>query len=317
MSLCSLALLALLGAGQSAAEQIIDDFQYPAQATARQAWTAAEGTPPVELKADGLVLKAPFAAKPNLSRVVIDRHARLDLAMPGEFVLQAASDAPEAFGNITLYFHSGRGWYAAHASLGRKGTQTLHFSKGSFTTEDSPAGWDQIDGIRIAAWHGKAEDAAPRFVRLAAMSHDVALVIPGKASKDDSERRTATETAHRVTDMLTELGLGADALDDTAVARGRWAIAVSPSWPTTSTCRTPRTPRWCASSRRAARCWCATRCRRGSALPWDLATRSMCGGDPANLPKSDLMLRSRAYPPSCSRPRGTSPSPSRQGTTPA
>ncbi len=48
----------------------------------------------------------------------------------------------------------------------------------------------------------------------------MALVIPTARSEEDGEARTAIRTAEAVTGLLAELGLGADAVEDRAVARG-------------------------------------------------------------------------------------------------
>jgi len=208
-----------------AAEQPIDEFQYSDLQTARQAWVAGEGTPPVELVADdgrpALEVLAPFATNDRLSRTVIDRRVKLDLAAPGEFVLEVDSHTPQAMARLTLYFRSGDGWYAAGGSLGKRGWHTLHFSKARFRIEGTPTGWDKIDGVRIAVWRSQRKDASLRIRRLAALSHEVALVIPSAAAHpDDSEVKSALDVADRVSGMLTELGLGADAIDEAAITRG-------------------------------------------------------------------------------------------------
>jgi uncharacterized lipoprotein YddW (UPF0748 family) len=122
---------------------------------------------------------------------------------------------------LSLYFRSGGGWYAAAGSLTKQGWQTLRFSKASFRSEGSPAGWQKIDGIRIAAWRGTARDASLRIRHLAALTHEVALVVPSQTGRGgDPEVKTALETAARVGDMLTELGLGSDAVDEAALTAG-------------------------------------------------------------------------------------------------
>ena len=207
------------------AEQVIDDFRYGDAQAARRVWTAGERTPPVNIAEDGglpvLQVTAPFATNPNLRRTVIDRRVALDLAAPGEFTLQVAADSPEALAHWTLYFRSGDGWYAANGSLHRTGWQTLHFSKASFRIEGTPTGWHKIDGIRIAAWRGRAVDARLRIRRLSAHQHDVALVIPDRSTRsDDGESGAAMETADLLAAMLAELGLGSDAVDAAAILQG-------------------------------------------------------------------------------------------------
>ena len=91
-----------------------------------------------------LTVNAPFAAEPALGRAVIDRSLKLNLAAPGRFELELAVEPPEACGHLTLYFRSGGGWYGASGGVADAGWQTVRYSKASFRTEGSPAGWDQI-----------------------------------------------------------------------------------------------------------------------------------------------------------------------------
>jgi len=222
MTSCCLMLLALVGAGN---EQVIDAFDYADSSAAARAWVASEHTPPVTMVEDDgrqvLEMATPFASKPELDRTVIDRKVKLDLSVPGEIVLEIGSPAADKVGRLSLYFRSGDGWYSGGAELSKKGWQTLRFSKASFRTEGKPAGWHQIDGVRISIWRGPAADAAVRFRGLAALWHDVALVIPSPDLHPGSqEMRAALSAADAVGDMLSQLGLGSDAVDEKAVAQG-------------------------------------------------------------------------------------------------
>ena len=229
-----------------AAEDVLDSFAYPTAEDARTAWQAAETTPPVEAVADGdrrvLRLAAPFAAQPQASRAVMDRRVKLDLASPGAFVLEATVDRPAAAGSWTLYFRSGDGWYGCGATLGRRaadGWQTLRFAKGDFRVEGTPAGWDQIDGIRIAAWRTGDEDAAIRLRRLAAVTHTVAMIVPDTAQRrDDGESRLAHDQAALVGELLRDLGIEADPIAESALSGPALPMAV----------KRPREPRIPAAS---------------------------------------------------------------------
>ena len=215
-----LLVLATLGSGHW---QTIDAFDYPTTADARQAWAASGGTPEVTAVTEGgrraIQLVAPFAADARLPRTVLDRRASLDLANEGQFTLVLRAAEPQAVGQVSLYFRSGDGWYAAGASLGKPGWQTLEFPKSSFRIEGQPAGWRKIDGIRISFWRGQAKDSTILLRQLAAGWHDVALVLPS-AREQDGEQATVRETAANMAQMLAELGLGADTIEDADVVRG-------------------------------------------------------------------------------------------------
>jgi len=218
----------------AAAEQPIDDFSYTDADAAREVWVAAPGTPPVEVGTEEgrrhLTLSAPFAADKELSRAYIDRRIALDLSAVGEFTLELDLDVPEAVAHLTLYFRSGDGWYGATGHATRQGWHTIRFSKASFRSEGTPAGWGRIDAIRLAAWRGQAKDATLRLRRLAAASHEIALVVPESAAASrDREVRSALAVAERVAGMLADLGLGADVIEEPALstgALGRRPVAV-------------------------------------------------------------------------------------------
>ncbi len=223
MSLC-IYLPTLLAAILSA-EKVLDDMQYANSAPAREAWVASEGTPPVEVLADGdgraVVVRAPFAENRKLTRAVVDQRAQLDLSEPGAFALDMAIDEPKAIAGMTLYFRSGNGWYGCGGNLRGSGRQTLRFPKNRFRAEGTPAGWDKIDGVRIAAWRG--QDLDTRFVlhQLRATTHEVAVVLPDEDSETSvGELRAARQSADQMIDALTDLGLEADAIPESSVAEG-------------------------------------------------------------------------------------------------
>ena len=208
-----------------ATDQVIDAFDYANSHAVQQVWAdRADGgeSSAVTMVTDGdrrvLELAAPFATQSELGRVYIDRQVDLDLAGAGEFKLDILTSSPAAAGRISLYFHSGSGWYAAGSGLSTTGWNTLRFSKASFTREDQPTGWHEVDTIRIAIWRGQAEDFTVRLGRLAAARHEVALIIPGAESP--TERAAALRTANDVGQMIAQLGLGSDAVEDSALVHG-------------------------------------------------------------------------------------------------
>jgi len=223
MTVHSLLLLVSLGAAPG--EQVIDAFDYADSQAARKAWVASSGTPEVEMVREGdrrvLRFEAPFAREEELPRTILDRQLDLNLAAPGQFLLEVAVDEPEVAGRLSLYFRSGDGWYASGAGFVKQGWQTLRFSKASFSIEGEPNGWHQIDQVRISIWRGPPKDCSVRLGRLAAVWHDVALVIPAAyAHEGDREVRTALRAAEDLGKMLDELGLGSDAVEDAALAHG-------------------------------------------------------------------------------------------------
>ncbi len=201
-------------------EEALDAFAYPDAASAARAWVASAGTPAVRVVTEqgrpALVVELPFGRDPKLERTIHDRSLAADPSPFGAFTLELVANEPGAAGQVSLYFRSGKGWYAAGASLAAKGRQTLRFSKASFRTEGQPDGWQKIDGVRISFWRGAARDAEVRLVRLEATWNDLAVIIPSAAQRaGQRELSTAVQNAELVCDMLAEMGLECDPIEDT------------------------------------------------------------------------------------------------------
>lgn len=202
--------------------QVIDALDYPDDSSACQAWRAVAERGEliaVSVQEDQgrhvLEMPLPFASQPDIARVYMDRDIAVDLSTAGELRLEVQHTEPAAGGRLSLYFRSGQGWYAAGSELAGSGWQRLRFSKASFAVEGQPAGWDKIDAVRIAVWRGRDQDVAVRLRALMAVQHDVAVVIP--ASDSGGESRAALQASEDVAEMLSELGLGSDAIEDTAL----------------------------------------------------------------------------------------------------
>ena len=103
-------LLLLVSLSATAGEQVIDAFDYADSPAAREAWVASSGTPEVEMVREGdrtvLRFDAPFARDEKLSRTILDREVKLDLAAPGQFLVEVAVEKPEVAGRLSLYFRS-------------------------------------------------------------------------------------------------------------------------------------------------------------------------------------------------------------------
>ena len=220
-------LLLLSGAGVAGAanEQVIDAFSYADAKAARAVWTAGKGTQPVEVARDGtrtvLQLRAPFASDHELPRSIIERFVNLDLASVGEFHLDVCVLPAETSARVTFYFRSGGGWYGANDTVEPNGWKTLRFSKAAFRSEGKPAGWHKIDGIRISVWRDQAVDMTVRLARVASVWHDVALVLPATSSvKNAKDLDSVKAVSQQFGEMLSELGLGSDAIENAALSRG-------------------------------------------------------------------------------------------------
>lgn len=217
--MCTLLALVLGLATGFGNEEPLDTFAYGDTAAAARAWVASGGTPDARVVPEqgrsALAIALPFGRDTKLERTIHDRSFTADLSPYGGFTLELSAEEPSAVGQVSLYFRSGKGWYAAGTSLTAKGRQTLRFSKASFRVEGRPDGWQKVDGVRISFWRGAARDAEVRLLRLAAVWNDVAVVIPSAAQRaSNRELSVAVRNAEMVSDMLAEMGVECDAIED-------------------------------------------------------------------------------------------------------
>ncbi len=211
----------LLCAGIGAEDRVIDDFQFSRQAdgTVSCGWTANSENAAIEpVTTDGssaLKLAAPFADHPELDRVYVDRDVELDLSRAREFVLEIEADRLDAISAITVYFRSKSGWYGCYGGLDRAGRQKVVFPKALFRPEGDPAGWHQVDRIRIAAWQARPENAEVLLHRLSVPQSSI-LIVTANPGIDDAA--LSRETAVRCERMLARHHLKTDLIEEESLA---------------------------------------------------------------------------------------------------
>lgn len=204
-------------------QMVIDDFEYPTVEAAQQAWRPVEASPPVGLlPRDGgwaLQMNADFTG--DSRRTVYDRQVNLDLSRWGRFTLDIYIDDPGLVGSFSLYFHSGDGWYAAGVPLGRKGWNTVNIPRAAFRTEDRPAGWDQVDTIRLAGWRGGERVGFIAVDNLIAHRESRAIVLGTLGmGRGDSEARTIQQMADTMAGLLADVGIMTSTITDEDVIAG-------------------------------------------------------------------------------------------------
>ena len=147
---------------------LIDSFNYastPASAAAN--WVAASYTP-----ASGPATAASIAGKSATrfpvnfqtslvgERAIWDRTFDLDLSWARGVEFDIYSDNVNPISSLTLYFRSGNGWYRSNVNLPNVGSWNhvkLDMAEAAVEVGNDgepPAGWSQIDLMRISAWRG-------------------------------------------------------------------------------------------------------------------------------------------------------------------
>ncbi len=209
--------------GWAVEETLLDDFEYPSVEAAREAWVPDEDSLPVGLMerngTTALQLNADFTG--DSRRAVYDRDVDLDLSRWGRFTFEMYIDRPGLFRSFTLYFRSGDGWYGAGTGIGRMGWNTVELSRADFGTEGSPAGWHQIDGIRLSAWRGVDEVGHMAVDNFRAYREPFAIVMgTHTVARGGDEARTVQSIASTVSGLLADAGIPTSTIGDEDVEQG-------------------------------------------------------------------------------------------------
>ncbi len=223
----------LLGLAPASGQALlIDGFDYATSTTAAQAWVSGNGAPPVTMADSGewgsehvMLLPCDFATRP--SRCYWTRSVALQLATATDIALEIFAPDPAAISAFTLYFRSGAGWFGARVSLTQPGWQTLRFSIADFGTEGTPAGWNQIDGIRLSPWKAASRDTTLAVRSLHAFTPPVLIVRDEQSSNPD----LVEQTIDRHRDWLGRYHVDCGVISTASVAAGRLAgcqIAILP-----------------------------------------------------------------------------------------
>jgi uncharacterized lipoprotein YddW (UPF0748 family) len=218
---------------QAGAASVVDDFAYADTAAARAAWKPMTGSAEVNLdKIDGqaaLAMPCNFKGT-SIERASWDRAVHLSMTAARGLQFEFLCRDLSPIGNFNLFLHSGNGWYAASFGPSRAGQWcTVTIEKRDTRIEDAPAGWANIDAIRISAWRGDDKDTVfhIRNLRLTGLGglDGLIAVIRGEsvAATGKVELDSVYQYTQTVTDRLDELGLGYALIGDLDLSDERLA----------------------------------------------------------------------------------------------
>lgn len=159
-------------------------------------------------------LALPFETDADAPRASFDAPFNVDCSVFDSFELVIDIDKPSPVSFISLYFHSKAGWY--HSSSASKhtlsnGCDAYVFDAKDFGTEDTPAGWDQIDAVRISFWRGQNVDAQVKFHSFRASRLSYAIV---EADDQGGENHSIVSSFDA---LIGNCGFKAERLDGTTV----------------------------------------------------------------------------------------------------
>lgn len=158
----------------------------------------------------------------DIERASWDRKVQLDMsACRGlRFDIYCANRAPVS--HFSLYLHARGGWYTGTFYPSRKtGWSSVVVSKSSMKMEDQPAGWSQIDELRISAWRGENADTEFDIANLALDGADAPIaIIRGDSASQDEAKAVAT-FASAMGAKLEALGMSYAVISDADVTAAR------------------------------------------------------------------------------------------------
>ncbi len=194
-SLLLLAVMSLsLAALDSKGAMEIKVFDYETTESARLAWIPSIYSPEVGLfpgnaegEKNGVIF--PCSYTDAAIRCFWDMDVNLDLSAYEIFTLRLFVEDPAPIASLTLYFRSPGGWYAGSNGIVNPGWQTLRFQKKYFNIEGTPAGWDQIEGIRFSPWKSENGETSIIATELTAYTPPI-IIIKGTRNYDLSSAET-------------------------------------------------------------------------------------------------------------------------------
>jgi len=153
-SFCLVLTFGLILLHPSFGTEVVDNFQYPDNQTARTTWASKDKSPQPNKMIDGLRLDLPF--KKGRDRVYWQRTVSMNLSSFTSLRLDITAPDPAAMRSFAIYFKSGPGWYIWNKPLASSGRQTVQIPKTDFSIEGSPRGWQNIEAIRMSPWKGES-----------------------------------------------------------------------------------------------------------------------------------------------------------------
>lgn len=170
----------------------------------------------IDFNSQNEMLTLNFKTDLEVARASFDAPFNVDCSGFSSYELVVEIDEPTAIGFTSLYFHSKNGWYSFTASGKRAldgGRFVYSFNANNFRKEDSPAGLDKIDAIRISFWRGQNVDAKLTFHSLKAARLSSAIV-----SIDDNGGENGG-IINSFEKILGRCGINAEKVDGSQITR--------------------------------------------------------------------------------------------------
>jgi len=209
------------------AYEIVDDLSYPQKST-EELWKPMAGTKPVSVVEVGCkkALRMPCNFRgTKIDRASWDHNIKLDLTMcKGLQFLFYCHDA-SAVASFSVYMHSGDGWYRGQFDATATALWTpVRIYKKDMDIEGRPAGWGNVDIIRISAWRGQDVDTEFYITAFGLFGRDGKIIVvrgDSAASQAPNELEAVKQYTGIMTQFLDRAGLSYIVLSDLDVTAAR------------------------------------------------------------------------------------------------
>jgi uncharacterized lipoprotein YddW (UPF0748 family) len=206
---------ALLIPASSHGEMVLDVFDFATTDAVRLAWSPVSGSSPVELfegipEEQNRGVKFPCNFDTVSDRCCWDYSFTADLSSDDIFTIRMFVENQAPISSITLYFKSPGGWFANTVSVKESGWQTLRFVRAGFHESSTPAGWDQITGIRFSVWKGSSVNTEIIATGLRLYSPPVKIIQGSWTSSSATAENTANLIAECLDAWSIEYGMVTD-----------------------------------------------------------------------------------------------------------
>ena len=241
---------------------IIDDFSHPEPATV---WKPMAGSKPVSLVKIGgrtaLRMRCNFQGT-RMDRASWDHEVKLDLVMCRglQFLFFCPNASPVA--HFTVYLHSGDGWYRVPFDAPASAAWSIiTIDKNAANVEGRPAGWDEVDTIRISAWRGQDTDTEFYIAAMGTFGTGGQIMVvrgDSAAAQAPNELESVRRYAGVMSELLDRAGLSHVVLSDLNVTSERLRdikLIVLPHNPTTPETLTGELVRFLGASGKLVACY--------------------------------------------------------------
>jgi len=221
IALVSCALFAQVPAVPTPGGPLFPEFQLASTAAAEALFVPMAGSAPVKLETKGkqqwVRLPINFVGTDH-DRASWDVQVKADLSVAQGIEFDFYSPDSSPIGNLVVYFRSGNGWYSAGFGVERDGEwERVLIDKSATGTEGEPAGWSQVDAIRVSAWRGVSKDSFCGIANLRPVGADASILVvraDSNASPDNPESTGYAQFAETVAACLGDAGLEHALLSD-------------------------------------------------------------------------------------------------------